>query len=60
MVKCAVCSKEFETDRQLHGHLKAHNLRMASYYQEYFPKKDLYTGDIIKIQIQRILLQYRL
>jgi len=50
MVKCAVCSKEFETDRQLHGHLKAHNLRMASYYQEYFPKKDLYTGDIIKFK----------
>ena len=35
-VKCAVCGKEFETERQLHGHLKAHKLRMAEYYQKYF------------------------
>ena len=50
MVKCKVCEKEFDTDRQLHGHLKAHDLRMASYYQEYFPRKDLFSGDTIKFK----------
>ena len=33
MVECKECGKEFNSDRQLHGHLKAHDLRMASYYQ---------------------------
>ena len=49
-VKCKVCSAEFETDRQLHGHLKCHDLRMASYYQKYYPRYDLYDGKIIKFK----------
>ena len=49
-VKCAVCGKEFETERQLHGHLKAHKLRMAEYYQKYFPRKDKYSGELIKFK----------
>ena len=50
MVKCAVCGKEFETDRQLHAHLKAHKLRMAEYYQVYFPRYDKYDNKIIKFK----------
>jgi hypothetical protein len=50
MVKCEACEKEFESERQLHGHLKAHDLRMASYYQKYFPRKDWYNGEIIKFK----------
>lgn len=50
MVKCEACEKGFETERQLHGHLKAHGLRMASYYQKYFTRKDLYNGEIIKFK----------
>ena len=50
MVKCAVCGKEFETDRQLHAHLKAHKLRMVEYYQKYFPRYDKYDGKIIKFK----------
>ena len=49
-VKCAVCGKEFDTERQLHGHLKAHKLRMAEYYQKYFPRKDKYSGELIKFK----------
>lgn len=49
-VKCAVCGKEFETERQLHGHLKAHKLRMAEYYQKYFTRKDKYSGELIKFK----------
>ena len=50
MGKCAVCGKEFETDRQLHAHLKAHKLRMAEYYQVYFPRYDKYDNKIIKFK----------
>tara|TARA_Y100001973_G_C5207362_1_gene342540 strand:+ start:4936 stop:5886 length:951 start_codon:yes stop_codon:yes gene_type:complete len=50
MVKCAVCGKEFDSDRQLHAHIKAHDLRMVEYYQKYFPRYDLHTGDFIKFK----------
>jgi hypothetical protein len=50
MAKCEVCNKEFESDRQLHGHLKAHGMRMAEYYQKYFPRYDLHDNKIIKFK----------
>lgn len=50
MVKCKACDKEFDTDRQLHAHLKAHDMRMVEYYQTYYPKYDLHTGGIIKFK----------
>ena len=50
MVKCKVCGKEFETERQLHGHLKAHKMRMAEYYQTCFPRHDKHTGELIKFK----------
>lgn len=48
--KCKVCEKEFETERQLHAHLKAHKLRVAAYYQKYYPRYDLYDQKIIKFK----------
>lgn len=48
--KCKVCGKEFETERQLHAHLKAHKLRVAAYYQKYYPRYDLYDQKIIKFK----------
>ena len=50
MVSCKACNKEFETERQLHAHLKAHGLFMVEYYQKYFPRYDLYDGSIIKFK----------
>ena len=50
MVKCAACNKEFETDRKLHSHLKAHKMRMVEYYQTHFPRRDKYDGKIIKFK----------
>jgi len=50
MVKCAICGKEFETDRKLHAHLKAHKMRMVEYYQTQFPRYDKYDGKIIKFK----------
>jgi 1,4-alpha-glucan branching enzyme len=48
--KCKVCDQEFETERQLHAHLKAHKLRVAAYYQQYYPRYDLHDGKIIKFK----------
>ena len=48
--KCKACSKEFSAERQLHGHFKAHGLRVASYYQEYYPRYDLFDSKIIKFK----------
>ena len=50
MVKCKACSNEFDSERQLHAHLKAHKLRMAAYYQKYYPRHDLHTNEIIKFK----------
>jgi len=49
-VKCKVCQKEFASVKSLHGHLKAHQLRQAQYYQKYCAKYDKFTGEIIKFK----------
>ena len=57
MVKCAICGKEFETDRKLHSHLKAHKMRMVEYYQSQFPRYDKYDGKIIKFKKRHVSRQ---
>ena len=47
---CQACEKAFETERQLHAHLKAHGLLMVEYYQKYFPRYDLHDNKIIKFK----------
>jgi hypothetical protein len=44
------CETEFQTDRQLHAHLRVHKLRMAEYYQRYYPRYDKHDGKIIKFK----------
>jgi len=48
--KCKVCDKTFATERSLHAHLKAHKLRLAEYYQTYYPRHDKHDGNIIKFK----------
>ena len=50
MVNCKACDKEFENERQLHAHLKSHGMRMAEYYQRYYPRYDKHDGKIIKFK----------
>ena len=50
MHKCKVCGKTFATERSLHAHLKAHKLRLAEYYQTYYPRHDKHDGNIIKFK----------
>ena len=52
--KCKVCGQEFETERKLHSHLKKHDLRVASYYQKYYPRYDLHDGKIIKFKSKKM------
>lgn len=47
---CRNCKKEFKSEASLHKHLKAHGLRMAEYYQQYYPRHDLYDGKLIKFK----------
>ena len=47
---CQICGKEFDNDASLHKHLKAHKLRMAEYYQQCYPRHNLYDGKLIKFK----------
>ena len=50
MVECNVCKKEFEEDKNLHLHIKAHKLAIGDYYQTQFPRYDLHTKELIKFK----------
>ena len=50
MAKCLICDKEFPDDKGLHMHLRTHSIRMVEYYQKFFPRKDLHTGEMIKFK----------
>jgi len=50
MVECVICKKSFGLDKELHMHLRSHSIRMAEYYQKFFPRKDLHNGEIIKFK----------
>jgi hypothetical protein len=45
---CKACDKGFKTDRQLHAHIKVHDLRVVEYYQKYYPRYDLHDEKIIR------------
>ena len=47
---CKSCDKGFLTERQLHAHIKIHNLRLVEYYQLHYPKYDLFDGKLIKFK----------
>ena len=42
---CKVCGKQFNTERGLHGHLKAHQITQAEYYCRHYPRYNKLTGD---------------
>lgn len=43
---CQICQKPAENKH----FYKEHKIKMADYYEQYFPKKDLLTGEIIKFE----------
>tara|TARA_B100000287_G_scaffold345926_1_gene333377 strand:- start:3495 stop:4451 length:957 start_codon:yes stop_codon:yes gene_type:complete len=50
MVKCKECGEKFKDDKSLHRHLRSHNMLMVDYYHKHFPRKDLYTGKLLKFK----------
>jgi len=46
-IKCLVCQSIFSKERELHGHLKSHKIKIEEYYLKYYSKKDLLTGEPI-------------
>jgi len=47
---CKIDGEKFETEKALHMHLRKHKMRMAEYYQKYYPRRDLLTGELIKFK----------
>jgi len=47
---CLECLQNFDNEASLHKHLKAHSLSVAFYYQKYFKRVDLLTGELIKFK----------
>lgn len=50
LVSCKICNAEFESDKQLHSHIKIHKLLLIEYYQLHYPRYDLYEKKIIKFK----------
>ena len=46
--KCVICLKTFDTEKSLHFHLRSHGIKTKEYYEKYFPKFDLLTGQRIE------------
>jgi hypothetical protein len=49
-MKCAECGQDFESQRSLHAHLKAHKLSLEEYYEKHYPRFDAYSGDRIRFK----------
>ena len=48
--KCVICLKTFDTEKSLHFHLRSHGIKTKEYYEKYFPKFDLLTGEKIEFK----------
>lgn len=43
--KCKECGAEFDSEKGLHGHLKAHKMYVADYYVKHYPRFNKLTGN---------------
>ena len=43
--KCKECGAEFETEKSLHAHLKAHKMYVADYYVKHYPRFNKLNGN---------------
>ena len=46
-ITCKICDSKFRSERSLHTHIKAHGILLAEYYTTYYPRYNLYTGELI-------------
>lgn len=50
MLECKKCGEKFSSERSLHAHLKVHKLSVAEYYCEFYPRRDLLTGQPLEFK----------
>ncbi len=41
-MRCVICAKDFKDEKSFNAHLRGHKLTVQKYYQENFPRYDLY------------------
>ena len=51
---CKIDGEVFDTEKELHKHLRKHKIRVAEYYQKYYPRYDKHDEAIIKFKNNRI------
>ena len=49
-VVCKIDGEVFSSERDMHKHLRKHDMRIVEYYQTYFPRHDKHDGKIIKFK----------
>lgn len=47
---CKICKTSFSDDKSFNKHLKLHNLLVVEYWQQQWPRYDLFDGSIIKFK----------
>lgn len=48
MIACKKCGNNYKNVKSLHGHIKVHGMKVANYYETFYPKRDKLTGEKIK------------
>lgn len=51
--KCEICQSDFEAEKPFHSHLKSHKMLLCDYYEKFYPKKDLFTGEKIPFYVRQ-------
>lgn len=46
--RCRVCDVDFKCERSLHTHIKKHKMPIGEYYETFFPRTNLLTGEVLK------------
>ena len=50
LLECKIDGEAFDTEKELHKHLRKHKIRVAEYYQKYYPRYDKRDGKMIKFK----------
>lgn len=50
MVNCKICNEEFESETNLHRHLRKHKMTIETYYVTQFPRRDKYSNELISFK----------
>ena len=57
LLTCKIDGESFETEKELHKHLRKHKIRIAEYYQKYYPRYDKHDGKMIKFKMNQPIIE---